>query len=403
MTSLWRNREFTLLWTSQSLSDLGNAVASLAVPLLVLALTGSPVQAGIVATVVQIVDLACRLPSGVLADRLDRRRTMLGCDVVRLVLWVALGAAVATGRATLVVIIAVAVVDAIGSTLFQTAEQASLRSIVPAVQLPAAVARNEARSYGTSLAGPPLGGLLFGLGHAVPFAGNAVSYLLSLIGVALIRKPLQGPREQAPASHGAAMAEGVRFVFGHAFLRTVLLIAAPLNFAFTGFLFSVVVILQRHGTAPAVIGLAETIVGVGGLLGAFAAPALQSRISFSLLVRAFCWAGAALLAVSSLLTASVLVAVPIGILVFLAPACNAALFGYQAAITPDRLQGRVLSVVRLVAMSAAALAPLLSGFVIDAWGGPATILVFAAAIAGSGIAATLSRAIGTMRPLETVE
>jgi MFS family permease len=402
MTSLWRNREFTLLWTSQSLSDLGNTIASLAVPLLVLVLTGSPVQAGIVGTVVHFVDLACQLPSGVLADRLDRRRTMLACDAVRLIVWVALGVAVATGRASLGVIIAVAVIDAMGSTLFQTAEHASLRSIVPAAQLPTAVARNEARSYGTSLAGPPLGGLLFGLGHALPFAGNALSYLLSLVGVALIRKPLQAAREEEPTSHGAAMAEGVRFVFGHAFLRTVLLIAAPLNFAMTGFLFSIVVILQRHGTSPGVIGLAETIVGAGGLLGAFAAPALQSRISLALLVRAFCWAGAALLVVSSLLTASVLVAVPIGVLVFLAPSCNAALFGYQAAITPDRLQGRVVSVVMLVATSAAALAPLLSGLVIDAWGGPATILVFAAAIGGSAIAATLSRAIGSMRPLETV-
>ena len=401
MTSLWRNREFTLLWTSQSLSDLGTAVASLAVPLLVLALTGSPVLAGVVATVVQLVDLACRLPAGVLADRLDRRRTMLVCDGVRIIAFVGLGLAVAAGRAGIPLIIAVAVVDAVASTLFQTAEHASLRSIVPAGQLPAAVARNEARSYGTSLAGPPLGGLLFGLSHALPFAGNAVSYLLSLIGVALIRKPLQAAREEAPASHGAALAEGLRFVFGQPFLRAVLLIAAPLNFAITGFLFSIVVILQRHGTAPAVIGAAETIVGVGGLLGAFAAPALQSRVSFAVLIRAICWAGAGLMALSALLTASVLAAVPIGILVFLAPAGNAALFGYQAAITPDRLQGRVLSVVLMVATSAAALAPLLSGVIVTVWGGPATILVFAAAIAGSAVAATLSPAIGSMRPLES--
>jgi hypothetical protein len=64
VSSLWRNREFSLLWTSQSLSDLGDAVAQLAMPLLVLALTGSAVRAGLVGTVTQVVRLLTRLPGG---------------------------------------------------------------------------------------------------------------------------------------------------------------------------------------------------------------------------------------------------------------------------------------------------------------------------------------------------
>src|SRR4029453_15917441 len=106
----------------------------------------------------------------------------------------ALGAALAAGRAGLPLIAVVAVVDAICSTLFGTAEHAALRNIVPTAQFPPAVARNEARTYATSLAGPPLGGLLFGVTQALPFFGNALSYLASLIGVALIRKPLQTAR-----------------------------------------------------------------------------------------------------------------------------------------------------------------------------------------------------------------
>ena len=103
---------------------------------------------------------------------------------------------------------AVAVIDAICGTMFQTTEHAALRSIVAPARLPDAVARNEARTYGTSLAGPPLGGLLFGLAPAWPFLGNAVSYLASLAGVGLIRRPLQGERDPAPAGHRAAIAEG---------------------------------------------------------------------------------------------------------------------------------------------------------------------------------------------------
>ncbi|WP_433368109.1 MFS transporter [Actinoplanes sp. CA-142083] len=392
MTSLRRNREFNLLWGSQSLSDLGDGVASLALALLVPAETGSAVSAGLAGTLSHVARLAFRLPAGVLVDRIDRRRVMVACDLVRLTGFAALALAVFAGRAGFLLIVVVAVVDAAAGALFGTAEDAALRSIVPVAQLPAAVARNEARSYGASLAGPPLGGFLFGLGHAVPFLGNAVSSVVSVVAVLLIRKPLQGKIEK-PQPYGAAFAEGFRFVFANAFLRAVLLVAVPLNFAVGGILFTVIVALQQNGTPPAIIGLTETIVAAGGLLGALCAPAIQSRLSLPALTRAICWTAAALLAVSALLVPGVAAAIPLGLTVFLGPACNAALFGAQAAITPDRLQGRVISIVMVVATSMAAAAPILAGVVVAAWSAPAAILLFAAAVVVSAVTATFSRGI----------
>ncbi|WP_433377585.1 MFS transporter [Actinoplanes sp. CA-142083] len=399
MSTLWRNREFNLLWTSQSLSDLGGAIAQLALPLLVLEQTGSPVRAGVVGTAALVVAHAARLPSGVLADRIDRRRAMLACDAIRLVAFLVLAATVAAGHATLAVIIVVAVLDAACSALFNTVEHAALRSIVPTSQLPDAVARNEVRTYSASLAGPPLGGLLFGITHALPFLGNAVSYLISFAGVALIRRPLQGEREELPVSHAAALAEGLRFVFGNPFLRSVMIIAAPLNFALSGVIFTIVVALQRHGVEPGVIGLTSTIIGVGGLAGAVAAPFLQRWLPLPRLIRFICWAATAVLACSAWLTTSVAAAVPVALAVFLGPTSNAALFGYQAAITPDRLQGRVLSVILLAAMSAAATAPLLSGVFVSLWGPAPTILAFAATVSVAALTATLASGIRTVRPI----
>jgi MFS family permease len=393
VTSLWRNREFNLLWSSQSLSDLGDGIASLALSLLVLVKTGSPVSAGLVGTTTQAARLLLRLPAGVLVDRFDRRRAMLICDFVRLAAFATLTAAVLTDRASLALICVVAVLDAAASAVFGTAEDASLRSIVPVRQLPDAVARNEARSYGTALAGPPLGGFLFGLGHAIPFVANIVSYGASIVAVLLIRKPLQAPREDQPQAYGVALAEGVRFVLTHPFLRALMLVAAPLNFAITGVIFTLIVALQRNGTTPAVIGLTETIVAAGGLLGAFAAPAIQRRLGLVSLVRTICWAAALLLAASAFLTSTIAAAVPLGLTVFLGPAGNAALFGYQAAITPDRLQGRVISVIMVAATSLAAAAPLLAGLLL-AWRGPTTaMLFFAAAVAGSALVATFGRGL----------
>lgn len=400
MTDLWHNREFNLMWSSQSLSDLGGAIAQLAVPLLVLEVTGSPVQAGAVGTAAQVAKVVSRLPSGVLADRVNRRRTMLTCDIIRLVAFLLLAAAVAIGRAGLVLITIVAVIDAVCGSLFNTTEHAALRSIVPARQLTAAVARNEARSYGTTLAGPPLGGLLFGITHALPFLGNAVSYLVSLIGITLIHKPLQAARHDPPAGHAAALAEGLRFVFTNPFLRAVVVIAAPLNLALTGTTFTIILTLQKNQVEPGVIGLTETIIGIGGLAGAFAAPALQRWWPFAKLIRYICWAATAVLALSALLTSTLAAAVPVALAVFLGPSCNAALFGYQAAITPDRLQGRVLSVIFLAAMSVATVAPLLAGVLVTTLGAPMTVLFFAVVVTISALTATLAPGIRTMRPLE---
>jgi MFS family permease len=399
---LWRNREFNLLWGSQSLSDLGTAISSLAVPLLVLVLTQSPVQAGLVGTIGLVVEVLCRLPAGVLVDRADRRRVMLACDAVRLVAYLALGLVVLDGHASLAMVISVTVVGAASNAIFGTAEHSSIRNLVGPGQLPAAVARNEARSYGTTLAGPPLGGLLFGLGRSLPFFADALTFLASFIGVTLIRRPLQEPRAGKPAGNAAALAEGLRFVFGNPFLRAILLIAAPLNFAIHGIIFTIIVTLQWHQTPPVVIGLVETVVAVGGLLGALAAPALQRHMPLPTLIRSICWAAAGFMAISALLTSSVAAAVPVAIAVFLGPASNAALFGHQAAITPDRLQGRVISVVIVVATSVSAAAPLLAGVLIAAWGSPVAILVFAAAVGGSAIAATVSRGIRSMEPVVEV-
>ncbi|MFI5933184.1 MFS transporter [Actinoplanes sp. NPDC051494] len=391
--TLWRNREFNLLWVSQSCSDLGTAISGLAVPLLVLALTASPLRAGAVGTVGLVVTVLSRLPAGVLADRFDRRRIMLVCDAIRLVAYLVLGCAVLRGQASLALVVAVVVVASGANAFFGTAEYLSLRTIVAAEQLPAAVARNEARAYGTSLAGPPLGGLLFGLGHAVPFLGDAVTFLASMIGVAMVRRPLQEPRETAPGSHLSALAEGVRFVLGNSFLRTVVLVVAPLNLALHGVIFTVIVTMQAHRVTPAVIGTVETVVGVGGLLGAVLAPALTRRLVLPVLNRAVCWSAAVLMSLSALVTDSVAAAVPVGLAVLLGPATNAALFGHQAAVTPDRLQGRVVSVIIVLATSIAAAAPLLAGLMITTIGPQTAILAFAAMVCCSAVAASVTHSL----------
>jgi len=397
--SLWRNRDFNLLWSANALSLFGTSMSALAVPLLILFMTNSPVVAGAVGTGSALLRLLCQLPGGVLADRVNRRHTMLISDAVRLVAYAALGIGLLAHTATLTWIIITAVISALATIAYDSCENGALRNVVPLSQMAQAVARNEARGASVSLIAPPIGGVLYGIARSIPFLADALSYLLSFVCISLVRRPLQEERTE-PAGHPVAeLVEGIRFVTREPFLRSILLIAPPINLAFNGLGFAILLILQRHGTAPGVIGLAETIVGIGLLIGAFLAPTLAKRVPLRRLVLTVTWLGVALVASSALLTDSILMAVPFAAAILLGPACNAALFGYQAAITPDRLQGRVMSVIFMAAMSLSSLSAVIAGSLVAYVGGPATMLAFAGIMAVAAVAATVSRGVRGARPL----
>lgn len=179
---LWRNRDFLLLWTGQVVSTIGARVSGIAYPLIVLAISGSAAQAGLVSAAQTAPFLIWFLPAGALVDRWPRKRIMLAADAGRAVALASVAVAVLLGQIMIGYLIVVAFVEGTLYVFFLLAETAALPHVVPKPQLPTAVAQNQARDQGAGLIGQPLGGILFGLGHAVPFAADAVSYL---VGVAM--------------------------------------------------------------------------------------------------------------------------------------------------------------------------------------------------------------------------
>ncbi len=213
MGPLLRNRNFQLLWVGQSLSALGSNVSDIAYPLLVLALTRSPLKAGLVGTVYLIAQMAFRLPAGAIADRVNRRALMLASDLVRLLALGGLGAAVLLGLASWQLVLVIAFVQGTASPFHGSAQGAVLRTVVAPEQRAAASARNEAGVYGATVAGPPLGGALFALAQAAPFLTDAVSYavsLLTLLGVRGHFSPEPAKLERQGLHRD--IATGIRFV-----------------------------------------------------------------------------------------------------------------------------------------------------------------------------------------------
>jgi MFS family permease len=395
---LRRNSGFRMLWIGQALSDTGTNAALIAYPLLILALTHSAVIAGVVGTVRLVVQLVLGLPGGALSDRFDRRLTMIACDSIRAAVLGLLVVLVLLRVVTWPIVLAVSVVDGAANVLFDPSANAALPAIVADEQLEQAWAATEARSYGASLAGPALGGFLFGLGRAVPFLGDVVSYLVSAATVSRIRGRFRPAATGQRTALWREAADGVRLVGQNQLLRAVVIQAPLINFAFSGVIFTITLALRRHGIAPGVIGLAQAGIAAGGLLGALAAPRMQGRLPLSRLVLMLTVVATALFGVAALLLPSPLVAIPVAITLVLAPTANAALFAAMLRTTPEDMRGRVNNTVILAATGLAALAPLTAGLLVQNLSGRWALAVFAAAV---GVAAIICAALPWLRDAET--
>lgn len=148
-------------------------------------------------------------------------------------------------------------------------------------------------------------------------------------------------------------------------------------------LFTIILAMRQHGTATAVIGLVQGAIMAGGLLGGLVAPRLQGRVRLSTLATAISLAGALLFGVAALLIPSPLVAVPVAQALLLAPAANAALFAVMLRSAPEEMRGRVSNTLLMVAMSLAALAPLIAGLLVQHASGAWAMGAFAATMAAA--------------------
>jgi MFS family permease len=397
---LHKNPDFRRLWVGQAFSELGSTAAALAYPLLVLALTGSPVQAGLAGSVSLAASAALGLPAGALVDRWNRRRVLIGCEIIRAIAVATLVVALLSGWASLPVILATAAVTGAAGALFGPAQAAALRHIVPSSQLPLATARNEARGYAAELAGPPLGGLLFGVARFAPFLADAVSFVISAVAVAAIRKPLQAERTEAPEPIHRAIWLGLRFVVREPFLRAVLCLAPLVNAAMAGVLFLLIVILEDRGTPAAGIGAMQSLILAGGLLGALIAPWLLPRVRTAVLIPLCVCSLALVVGVAAALPGTYLVGAVLAFGLLLSPALNAGLVGYQIAVTPDAMQGRVNSTISLLATCLQPLAPLAAGLLFAAVGGQWAMACFAGVLVLAAVGSVVSKGIRGMRPLE---
>jgi MFS family permease len=386
---LWRNRDFMLLWSGQVVSTVGVRASGMAYPLLVLAVTGSPVQAGMVGFAQTLPYVLFYLVAGALVDRWDRKVIMLVSDAGRAVAMGSVVVALAFNGLTLAQIVAAAFVEGTLFIFFQLSESAALPRVVDKGQLPAALAQNQAREYGAELAGQPLGGLLFSVNRMLPFLLDTLSYVVSFVTVLLIRSPLQEKRQ--PGRLWADVGEGLRWLVRQRFLSALVVLIGLTNIVFSALPLATIVRARELGAAPAVIGLLFTMLGVGAILGSIVAPWLQRRLPGRTIVVGALWLWAVELAFVPFANGVVWLGIVVAATSLTGPAFNVLVASYRYALTPDRLQGRTQSAARLFTWGTMPLGALAGGFLLESTGARTTFVIMVSAMVIISLMAMLLR------------
>lgn len=384
------NPDFSRFWWGQSLSALGTSISSIALPLLVLQLTGSPVAAGGVLTVRLLALNLVRLPGGVLADRFSRRTVMILTDSLKAVLWTTPVLLIACHAHSLWPLLVVAVLDGLVSSIYNPSLGAVIRRLVRPTELMSAVSMDQARSYAAGLVGPSVGGALFMFADWAPFAADAVTYLVCAWFASGIRTDLGG---KIPISRGmlGEIGVGMRFVLRTPFLRVQTLWSALLNFATSAAFFGMIPLLQRDSVPASTIGIVSALLSAGALVGAALAPRLADRRPYLTLL------GCSSLAV---LPGAVLTIAPnpvaltgaLMLLSALGPVLVVLLTAHVYRLIPDELMARAQSSMLLLGSVIYPFAAVVMGFLLDRYGARTSYLFVAVCMLGC-LALCLPRSI----------
>jgi predicted MFS family arabinose efflux permease len=378
--SLLHNRDYMLLWGGELLSELGSQSSAVAYPLLILALTGSASQAGVVGLAKWLPLAVFAIPAGALADRVDRKRLMIGCDAIRMVGAASIVAMLVISAPSYGQILAVAFVDGALFTTSYVCERGALRQVVPADQVQNAIAQNDARLFAANIAGPPLGGALFAVARSLPFIADTASFLGSTTMILLTRSRFQTASSAArsvPRTLRSDVGDGVEWLWENPFFRITSLLFALGNPIYTGLYLLAILLARQNGASAATVGVMLGIIGVGGVLGALCSGAIRQATSARTIIIAQQWLLLALVLALLLIANALLIGLLIAAAEFLTPTVNSVVAGARVAAAPDHLQGRVQAAATMSSMSLGWLGPLAIGVCFEHAGASITILILA--------------------------
>jgi len=397
--ALRRNRNFSLLLSGSAVSVLGDRFALMAYPLLVLGETGSPAAAGWVGFAGALPAFLFYLPAAPFVERWDPRRTMGACEACRGLAVLFIVASLVKGAVAVPALAAAACFEGAFATVYSLAEVKMIRAVVPSAQTSTALAGNEARNSVASLVGRPFGGFLYGLGRAVPFLADVISFVISVTTLLLIRL---APRPQQPNPVPApeqpmtltGIGQGFRCVRSDRYMRAIIPLMAISNLIIQALYVVFIASAKAHGTSSAVIGVAFAATGIGGILGAATASRLFRWCGYRLLPMAQ-WVWVAAMSPLLVTVNEYTFGAALTVMAMTGVAVNVSAGTYFYQRIPEEMLARVMSVDLLAEYAAAAAGPLAGGLLVTGLGGPASAAVLA------GLAAVLAAIATSVKDVRT--
>jgi MFS family permease len=381
-------RGFRWLLASSWVSNIGDGIALAAGPLLVASQTRNAVLVAAAAVLQRLPWLLFGLYAGAIADRLDRRVVVMVADGLRAVVVAVLCLAIVTGRVDISVVLVVLFLYGVAEVFADTTTSTLLPMLVPRTDLGLGNARIQAGFLtANQLVGPPLGALLFAAGMVWPFVVQVVCVGLSVLLVAQIATPRGGVRDVADTHVRRDIVDGLRWLMGHAPVRTLALVILAFNITW-GAAWSVLVLysLDRLHMGEVGFGLLTTAAAAGGLASTTGYVWLERRIALATLMRA-----CLLLEVLTHLALALTTTGWVAIVIMVVFGAYAFVWGtvsqtVRQRAVPQELQGRVASVYIVGVYLGLVIGQAIGGVIAEQWGLAAP---FWFAFVGSGITLAL--------------
>ena len=382
-----RHRNFQLFFSGQLISLVGTWMQTIAESWLVYRLTGSSLLLGAVGFSSQIPVFLVAPLGGIVADRYNRQRVVIGTQVCSMVLAGIYAALTLSGRIRIWEIFVLAALLGVVNAFDIPGRQAFLMDMVGREDLMNAIALNSSMFNGARIIGPAIAGILVAkIGEGWCFFANSVSYIAVIAGLLMMQISRAAPRAAA-ASPIAHIMEGFRFVRRTAPIRVILLLLGLVSFVAMPYVVLMPIFADRvlHSGARG-LGILMGATGVGALLGALT---LASRTGMRGLGKwvAFSCGGfgvfLVLFSFSRTFWLSTALLVPVGFCMMFQMSSSNTLI---QAMSPDELRGRVMAVYSMMFMGMAPFGTLLAGALADRLGAPVTVAMGAvAAIGGAAI------------------
>ncbi|MDZ8091512.1 MAG: MFS transporter [Nostoc sp. DedQUE05] len=391
---LYCNRDYRLWFIGNLISSMGTQMTLIAMPLLVLLMTQSPLKSSLVASFETLPYALFSLPVGVLVDRISRRDLMVSSSILSLLAVGSIPLAYSVGNLTISHLIVVGFIKGVASLFYQVSQMSALPALVSNRQLGAASAQSEMIERLAAIVGPPTAALLFhNIWPGLPFVVDALSFGIIVLCILSLRSCL-GPKPPFPPMNlRKDLLVGAGIVAGQPLVKDLTILNTAGDCLFAGIGLLMIVLVRDAGFTGAEVGFVFSTAAVGGVIGAVVSNRLEQRIGLAQAVIGKHVLTVAIFPLLVLDFSPLAFGLLWALISFQVSILNVIQRKYMLHITPQDSLGRVQSFMTFLSFGSLPVGIAITGYLLETTGKTETVLFYTTVLALLALFSILSRSI----------